>query len=397
MTHSRIRRGAALEALALAAVFVLSWALFYRLTLRPASDISIHATWAAEGSFADPTTFVHHGAHPMWHVLVALVLRLGVPLAHAAALVTAGCKAAEVWLMRRLLGRAMPDRAPAALTGLSLCVAMVSSLLTPFNPTVYLGVGTPNTWHSPTQLIAMVWMLICVPLTARCYDRFAAALPDPRANIPWREGALLGALLLVSLTAKPTFMQAFLPAACLFFLAAWVRHPHNSRFFLRVLACVMPAIAFMILQYMYYFGIIVPSQGDMVLEISLEKLGRVAMSTLLIQAYPLYVLVFFRKDGKRDTLFNLSLLMDIVGVAEYLLLGENGRRAADGNFGWGMMGAALMLWVVTAARFFAAGRGAREADGRVSARRVGGLALFGWHLLSGAYYVVYLFLTDGVL
>ena len=85
--------------------------------------------------------------------------------------------------------------------------------------------GTPNTWHSPTQLIAMVWMLICVPYTARCYDRFEAALPDPRANIPWREGALLGALLLLSLTAKPTFMQAFLPAACLFFLAAWVRHP----------------------------------------------------------------------------------------------------------------------------------------------------------------------------
>ena len=45
------------------------------------------------------------------------------------------------------------------------------------------------------------------------------------------------------------------------------------------------------------------------------------------------MLVFFRKDGKRDTLCNLSLLMDIGGVAEYLLLGENGRRAADGNFG----------------------------------------------------------------
>ena len=57
MTHSRNRRGAALEALALAAVFLLSWALFYQLTLRPASDISIHATWAAEGSFADPVTF----------------------------------------------------------------------------------------------------------------------------------------------------------------------------------------------------------------------------------------------------------------------------------------------------------------------------------------------------
>ena len=137
---------------------------------------------------------------------------------------------------------------------------------------------------------------------------------------------LLGALLLLSLTAKPTFMQAFLPAACLFFLVQWVRHPQNSRFFLRVLACVVPAIAFMILQYMYYFGIIVPSQGDMVLEISLEKLGRVLLSTLLMQAFPLYVLLFFRQDGQRDTLFYLSLIMDAVGVLEYLLLGENGRR-----------------------------------------------------------------------
>ena len=78
MTHPRSRRGAALEALALAAVFFLSFALFYRLTLRPSSDISIHATWAAEGNFADLTSFLHHGAHPMWHVLVALVLLGGV-------------------------------------------------------------------------------------------------------------------------------------------------------------------------------------------------------------------------------------------------------------------------------------------------------------------------------
>lgn len=399
MSQARFRRGAVLEALMLAAVFALSWALFYRLALRPASDISIHATWAAEGNFTDPSSFLHHGAHPMWHVLVALVLLTGLPLAHAAALVTALCKVAEVWMIRRLMGSVLPERSPAVLMGLALCCATVSSLVTPWNPTVYLGVGTPNTWHSPTQLIAMVWMLLCVPLTAHCYDRFEAGLPaeGPRANIGWGEGALLGMLLLLSLTAKPTFMQAFLPAACLFFLVKWIQHPQNSRFFLRVIVCVLPSVLFMILQYMYYFGIIVPSQGDMVLEISLDKLGRVALSTLLIQAFPLYVLIFFWRDGKRDTLFWLTLVMDVVGVAEYLLLGENGRRAADGNFGWGMMGAALMLWVVMMARFFAAGRGLREPDGRVSVRRVGGLTLLGWHLVSGVYYVIYLFLTDGVL
>ena len=142
----------------------------------------------------------------------------------------------------------------------------------------------------------------------------------------------------------------------------------TAAFFLRVIACVLPAVAFMIVQYMYYFGIIVPSQGDMVLELSLDKLGRVLLSTLLIQAFPLYVLVFFRKDGPRDTLFNLSLIMDAVGCGRIpaagrerpprggrqLRLGHDG-RGADAVGGDGRRG------------FFAAGRGPREADGRVSA------------------------------
>ena len=46
----------------------------------------IHATWAAEGDFRDPTSFVHHGAHPMWHVLVSVLLHLGLPLPAASAL-----------------------------------------------------------------------------------------------------------------------------------------------------------------------------------------------------------------------------------------------------------------------------------------------------------------------
>lgn len=48
-----------------ALLFALSYALFYALCLRPSSDISIHATWAAEGDFRDLTSFLHHGAHPM--------------------------------------------------------------------------------------------------------------------------------------------------------------------------------------------------------------------------------------------------------------------------------------------------------------------------------------------
>ena len=386
MTRDSVRRAAAQAALVLL-VALVSAPLFYILTGRPASDLSIHATWAAEGDFSDLTSFFHHGAHPMWHVLVALVMLAGVPLAPAAAGVTALLKAAEVWLIYRLLDRRLGGRMrPEAVAALAFALGMAASLLTPLNPAVYAGVGSPNTWHSPTQLIAMVWMLLCVPYTARCFDRYGA----PGTPLPWREGAALGLMLLCSLAAKPTFMQVFLPAACLFFLYHWIGHPGRSRCFLRLIACVLPAVALMILQYMYYFGIIVPSQGDMVLEISLEKLGRVALSTLLIQAFPLYVAVAYRRE-KGDTLYALALVMDAVGVLEYLLLGENGRRAADGNFGWGMMGAALLMWVVAAARFF----DAREAAGRL--RRAAGLGLLTWHVASGAYYVFYLYTSGAVL
>ncbi|MCI6378136.1 MAG: hypothetical protein MR842_10320 [Clostridiales bacterium] len=381
--------------------FALSFALFYQLCQRPASDISIHATWAAEGDFRDPTSFLHHGAHPLWHGLVALLLLTGMPLDVAAALITALCKAAELWLIHRLFSLYLEERlGPARIALLSGVCAMVSCLCVPFyNPTVYLGVGSPNTWHSCTQMIAMVFMLLCVPYTAHCYDAFTRLLPTQkeRALLPWRKPVALGVLLLLSLLAKPTFMQAFLPAACLFFLYQWIRHPKNSRFFGQIILCVLPAVVFMLVQYMYYFGIIVPSQGDMVLELSIGKLCRVALSTLLIQAFPLYVLWAYRKAGERDTFFWLTLVFDAVGVIEFLILGENGRRAADGNFGWGMMGAALMMWVVAIIRFFRAQSGGKSAHARPDARRAAGFALLGWHLLSGAYYVVYLFTTQNVL
>ncbi|MDD3337147.1 MAG: hypothetical protein PHI98_16820, partial [Eubacteriales bacterium] len=297
----------------------------------------------------------------------------------------------------RLFSKLFANRFPEWVVTVSALVClMVSSLCLPFyNPTVYAGVGTPNTWHSPTQMIAMVWMLLCVPYTAACYDEFVELqkVVGSKAMLSWRKPLLLGLMLIFSLAAKPTFMQVFLPAACLFFLVMWIRNPNNSRFFLQMLGCVLPAIALMILQYMYYFGIIVPSQGDMVLELSLDKLKNVAIATLLIQGFPLYAL-FTEGKSKRDSFFWLVLIMDLVGVLEFLILGENGRRAADGNFGWGMMGAALMLWVVMLPRFLLRVQAERKENGKLRSTHVTGMLLLGWHLASGIYYLAYLFTTS---
>ncbi len=389
----------ALAALCHVLMFVLAYIVFSSVNANPSSDISIHATWAAEGDFTDLTSFFHHGAHPMWHVVVSILLHLGMPLSIASPLVTAVCKLCAFaiihWLYRRWL-----KNAPLWLvTLLTVVCTMVSSLCWPwYNPTVYLGAGTPNTWHSCTQMIAIVWMLLCVPCVARIYDRFVELEPQlgVKTRLSFGEIALMGFLLLCSLAAKPTFMQVFLPAACLFFLWQWIRHPKNSRYFLQVLAGVVPAIVLMILQYMYYFGIIVPSQGDMVLEVSLAKVKQTAVMVVLMQAFPMAALLVTRKQPK-DTLYWLTVVMNLVGVVEFLILGENGRRAADGNFGWGLMAAVLMLWVIALPRFI----NARRSEVSPSPAKRAGYslcwALLLWHLCSGIYYLWYLLSTGAAL
>lgn len=311
-----------------AGLFWFSYRLFALLCYRPSSDLSIHMTWAGECSFSDWRSFFHHAAHPMWHMLVALAKGLfGFSLEQTAAAVTALCKAAEFVLIALLFFREETLRGWRAVLA-ALCCVLVSSLrLTFYNPTVYLGVGTPNTWHSPTQMISMVWMLLCVPYVARCYDDGMALTGTEHPRLNWKRQALLCLLLLCSLAAKPTFMQTFLPAACLFYLVQWIRRPKATPFVVQTLLWVLPAVALMVLQYLYYFGIIVPYQSGMVLEMSWAKLGSVLLATLLIQAFPLYALWVCRRQ-KKDTLFWLTLWMDMTGVVEFLILGESGRRAA---------------------------------------------------------------------
>lgn len=381
--------------LMIAAMSVVSFFLFLRLLQHPTSDISIHTTWAGECTFTDLTTFVRHGAHPMWHLLVHLVTFTGLSLTLSSALVTALCKAAEVWIIHRLMTVSLHKHLSRnAITGFTAVCASVSCLWMPFyNLTVYAGVGSPNTWHSCTQLIAMSFMLLCVPYTAWCYDEFTRRLiaQGQETRLPWWQPIALGVMLFASLLAKPTFMQAFLPAACLYFLVQWIRHPRNSRYFVQIIVCVLPAVVFMIFQYLYYFGIIVPWQASMVVQSSGGKLISTLIRVGLMMAFPIYTLFVCRRQ-KADTCYVLTLVFNAVAIVEFLILGENGRRAADGNFGWGMMGASLMLWVVCLIRFL------KEARLRKPEKRhIPGWVLLGWHTLSGIGYVVYLFISGAAL
>lgn len=399
---------------AAALMLLLSYAVFYALVQRPASDISIHAAWASEGDFLHIRSFAHHAAHPLWHMLVAALMLTGLPLNASAALVTALLKAAEVWLLIELSARLLGKNGWLA-TICGTVLGLVSAVAIPWvNPAVYIGAGSPNTWHSPTQIAAMVMMLLCVPLTAQSVEDFRRRLPaeGEKTNIPWKNAILLSALLAVSLLAKPTFMQAFLPAACLYFLAMWLRKPKNSPYILRMVLVALPSVLVMALQYLYYFVSTTELQEGMTLLLTWQKAGDTAARVLLTRAFPLFVLLAFaNKETLRKPLYQLTLVMDAVSIAEYLLLSETGYRASDGNFGWAMMGSALMLWAVTMPLFLhrvktwldrrraaRSGKPYLEDRPRAEAIRLGvGSGLLLWHLAAGIYYIVYLLTTTNAL
>lgn len=404
----RIKRFDLWRLLAVALSAALGALVFHALLLRPQSDIAIHTLWAQQATLADLKSFVRQAAHPLWRICVFILMQTGLSANASALLFTALCKGLETWALVALAGRLIGSRSwQAALCG--FLASIVSSVWVPWvNPAVFLGGGSPNPWHSPTQIALMAPMILSVARTAAAEERYLGV----REILPWKDAAFLSAMLFISALIKPTFLQAFLPAAGLYFLWRWLQNPKGSRYYLRLLLAAAPAVLVIALQFLFYFGGVVETQGGMTVSVSGEKTMDVVRLVLLTQLFPLFVLLAFAdRETLRQPLFILTLLLDAVAIVQMLVLSETGYRAQDGNFGWAVMGAALMLWAVTLPLFFVrASRWARRfrtrADGmphvvsrpRAQAvKMVAGAVLLLWHTASGIGYVAYLIASRNAL
>jgi hypothetical protein len=382
--------------------------VFHALLQRPQSDIAIHTLWAQQATLADLKSFVRQAAHPLWRICVFLLMQTGLSSNASALLFTALCKGLETWalvaLSRRLIGHRGWE---AALCG--FLASIVSSVWVPWvNPTVFIGGGSPNPWHSPTQIALMAPMILAVAWTAMAEERYLGA----REIIPWKDAAMLSSMLLISALIKPTFLQAFLPAAGLYFLVRWIKNPKGSRYYLRLLLAAAPAVLVIALQFLFYFGGVVETQGGMTVSVSGEKTLDTVRLVVFTQLFPLFVLIAFAdRNTLKQPLFLFTLLLDAVAVVQMLVLSETGYRAQDGNFGWAVMGAALMLWAVTLPLFCVrASRWIRRlctaSDGvphvvsrprAQAAKMIAGGVLLLWHAASGIGYVIYLLTSRNAL
>ncbi len=386
------------------------------------SDLYMHAVIASGFDFADLHSITSRIAYPLWHLSVAALYRLGVPLSWAAALMCTLSKALLFALVHRFLVVTTRERLPrAAVTLVTLCLMLVTAVRVPgLNDNVYKGIGSPTVWHNPTQLAVLVTAMLCVPYTLHCWYEFERRLPTDgaRTTLPWRKVIVLAVLTMASLACKPTFMQALIPAAAVFFLVQWIRHPRNGRYFVRVIVAFLPAAGYFLLQYLYYTGVVVPYTSGVVFGTSLADAWAAVRNMLLMAAFPLFALmVSYEKGLFRDASLPLCLLTAGFGILEAMFFKETGIRVGHGNFNWASMSAAFLLWVFVTPKFIASIGSYRRKCGDVRLAAEGGalsaaalrrartelharsaayfvsFALLLWHLYSGVYYLYYLFST----
>lgn len=390
------------------------------------SDLYKHAVIASQFNFTDPHSITSRLAYPLWHLFVAALHQLSVPLNWSAAIICTLCKALAFLLVRRYLLVMTRGRLSSVLLTLSaLFLMLVTSLrIDSLNHGwVYRGVGSPTVWHNPTQLAVVVTAMLCVPYTLHCWYEFERQLPmhGDKTLLPWRKVLALAALLVLSLSAKPTFMQAMIPAAAVFFLVQWIRHPKNSRYFLQIILAFLPAVAYFLLQYLYYTGVVVPYTSGVEFGLTLESAWEAVRNMAVMAAFPLFVLVFCYRPGFfKDKMLVLCLLMAGFSIVEAMCFHETGVRINHGNFNWASMSSAFMLWVAVAPKFVDSIGDYRDLQNRVQTLTVEGalstvalkkarlglklrslaffmsFVLLTWHVYSSLYYLYFLLSSGNV-
>lgn len=391
-----------LPALILCGIYMLLSCLMYlRQFSYSHSDFFLHAEIADYFDFTDLHTITSRIAYPMWHLMVRTVKYLGASLEWAAVGVSTVVKGLSYLLAYGLI-IAMSNGAYKRwkLALFSFALVVVTPVRIPsVNPFVYIGVGSPNVWHNPTQQLITMVMLMVMPWVGHCWYEFERRVDagEKQIMLPWWKVAVLAVLGMGSVACKATLMQALLPAAFVMYLVELCRRPGEWRYFGQIILGFLPAAAYFLLQYLYYTGVVVEYTSGVEIGITLETAWTAIRNTLMMGACPLAALVVcWRKGLFKDRVLLLSVLMVAFSALEAMAFRETGLRQGHGNFTWASNSSAFFLWVAMAGVLLREVR-SRANDGTLCVWRKAGLAgvalLFGWHVVSAVYYLYYLFTT----
>jgi len=232
----------------------------------------------------------------------------------------------------------------------------------------FLGPYSMNPIHNPTQMSVRPFSFLCICLVYDIWNR----QKDPaykgvffRMDQGLKKPYIyLALILLLSTMAKPTFAEMFIPAVAFIMLGEWIfriqkKDGSAARYFidcLHMLYCAIPALAYILLQFLAYFiwGGSYGADGSFMITRWLEVWSmyseNVVLSIATGMTFPLFMILISPQFYLKDTLGRLALVGYTVGFFEAALLGEGGSKLSHGDFMWPMMSGMLLMWVASTLR-----------------------------------------------
>lgn len=242
--------------------------------------------------------------------------------------------------------KAMTEKGIAHSSLISVFVTLVILLVGPITLITYpyqqyIGYAAPNPFHNPTYTLlrpfALIWFFIIVD---KIFDK-----SHPKF--------LLYTAIIVYLAtfAKPNFTLTILPSMLVVYLLFYKKRTKEINWPLVLISMGLVSVLALLAQYLLTYvhngdqGIIF-SPFTTVMYFArnyFEGMQKIVMSV----AFPLAVLVVGWKDVKGRLDFRLALTNYLVAVLITVLFAEP-NRLDHGNFLWGPMAAAFILFVITA-------------------------------------------------
>ena len=350
-TENRSGRGIGLAVIAasLAILFTCGF-----LTALVGIDFGPHEEIAMSLTPGDPVGMFKAHPEPLWHLMTYFTVRILHCNVQIAAGLVSGLLIALTYIAAYfIIRREVPGLESYEAAALDLVLHLAGAIYVPFfNKEPYLGQGTPNIWHNPTTIAVRPIALLVFVLVG---SMIMKARKEEFEMIMYK-GKSFG-----------TALQLFI--VCL------------------------PSFVVMIMQFVISFYSGNGNSGGITIApfvVAGARTSSIPISMLLLLAFPLLMLIIslIKKSVNWEDV--LGWLMLLWGLVWRLLLAEKGERIYHGNFSWGYMLAAYLVWY-TAVRnylkfyFSEQMTGNKRGVGFVLATIV--LAL---HFVSGIYYLIYL-------
>ena len=391
--------------------FITSYCWFY--------DYSVHCDWAIEFDFSNIINSMRYRTYPFWHISVGILHKgLHIPIKYASGIISATFVTLTYCVARKLFllftdNCVEKDNKRYFLVNLfTFILLFLQTIYLPFfNNNHFMGQGSGNTYHNPTNIAVKPFALLCVIL----FIDFVKEdyLKDATIKTYTAKTIRLAVFLALSAFAKPSFVQIFFPAVAVYYLVAVIKSTDKKKTFFEILrfgvCCIVPMM-FVILAFATHF---MSTQGENQTIIAFASLwseftNSIPFSIFLAIAFPLVYALAYKKEEFKDINTYLPWLILLIGILEFMFLEESGSKREHANFMWGYNLGIFIVFAFSMANLlkkilFKEFKPKLLSDGRCVKSKLGilrnvlviiSLVLLLLHIVFGIHYYAYIVKTN---